>query len=316
MGGGVMQCLKQALLGGALAAVAATAALAAGTGGGGMGGAPSASAPAYDPAVEYAKGVEALRAKDYKAAVRALKRVTDAAPKSADAWRLLGVAQAGQDDWKGSRKAYERAVRLDADDMMSHAGLGLALANLKDPKAQGELDWLKAKGAACAETCPEAATLKSLTAAVESALAGPAEAPKPGAALAPGSLLFASPQAGDAAYVRAVSLINERRYDEALATLKAAERAFGPHPDILTYAGYAWRKKGDAATAERYYRQALAIAPGHRGATEYYGELKVEQGDIAGARLMLARLDAACAYGCAEADELRRWIEAGRDPRR
>jgi hypothetical protein len=58
----------------------------------------------------------------------------------------------------------------------------------------------------------------------------------------------------------------------------------------------------------------LAIAPRHRGALEYYGELKVERGDLAGARRMLARLDRACSFGCAEAEELRRWIDAGRDP--
>ena len=31
-------------------------------------------------------------------------------------------------------------------------------------------------------------------------------------------------------------------------------------------------------------------------------------GDIAGAQRMLAKLDATCSYGCAQADELRRWI--------
>ena len=52
----------------------------------------------------------------------------------------------------------------------------------------------------------------------------------------------------------------------------------------------------------------------HIGATEYYGELKVARGDVAGARLMLARLDKICAFGCADAEELRRWIDAGGDP--
>ena len=37
------------------------------------------------------------------------------------------------------------------------------------------------------------------------------------------------------------------------------------------------------------------------------------RGDTAGAKLMLARLDRICAYGCAEAEELRRWIDAGVD---
>ena len=105
-------------------------------------------------------------------------------------------------------------------------------------------------------------------------------------------------------------------YREALKSLDQAREAFGPHPDILTYQGYTWRKKGVLDRAEGYYQQALAIAPQHRGATEYYGELKVERGDMAGAKLMLAKLDTICAFGCAEAEELRRWIDAGHEPGR
>jgi Flp pilus assembly protein TadD len=233
-------------------------------------------------------------------------------PKNPDAWRILGVARAGAEDWKGSRRAYERLVKLAPDDAQGHAGLGLALANLKDPKAKAELDWLKAKLQACGDTCADAANLKSLTEAVEGAESGSAAA-KPSAALT-GPMLFGGPKAGDAAYVQAVSLINERRYDDALASLARAETMFGPHPDILTYEGYAWRKKGDFAKAEQFYRQALAIAPNHVGATEYYGELKVARGDLAGAKKMLAKLDRICAYGCADAEELRRWIALGHEP--
>jgi Flp pilus assembly protein TadD len=303
------------LLAGAVAALGATAALASAGGGGGGSSPemPSASGPQYDPAVEYAKAVAALQIKDYKAAARAADHVTQAAPKSADGWRLLGTAKAGGSDWKGARRAYEKAVKLTPDDVMSHAGLGQALGNLKDAKAQAELDWLKAKAQACGAACP--ADLPALTGMVEGAMAAtPAEAPKPSALLENRSLLFAGPKAGDAAYIQAVSLINEHRYDEALKSLAQAQTVFGPHPDILTYEGYTWRKKGDYARAESYYRQALAIAPNHIGATEYYGELKVARGDIAGAKVMLARLDKLCVYGCADAEELRRWIDAGRDP--
>jgi tetratricopeptide (TPR) repeat protein len=304
----------------ATAAIAATSgvALASGGGGGGMSMAPSFSAPAYDPAAEYAKGVSALQAKDYREAEHAFRHVTDAVPDGADAWRLLGEARMGQSDWKGARRAYERAVKLTPDDLASHAGLGLALANLKDGKAQGELDWLNAKAQACGGNCPEAASLQAAAAQVQQAMSSAAPV-KPsaaidGALIFAGAPIFAGAKAGDAAYDKAVGLINEHRYDDALAALKTAEAVFGPHPDIITYEGYAWRKKGEYDRAERYYRQALAIAPAHRGATEYYGELKVERGDMAGAKVLLARLDAVCAYGCAEAEELRRWVDLGRDP--
>lgn len=297
-----------------LAAVAglltAGPALAAGGGGGGMD-MPSTSAPAYDPAAEYQKGVAALQGKDYKAAERAFRRVTEAAPKNGDGWRMLGVSRTGQNDSKGARRAFERAVKIDGNDIVARQGLGVSLVQLKETdKARGELDWLKARAAACAKTCPEAAALDSAAGAVERALAGAA----PAAAL-PSSLLFAGPAAGDGAYLAAVGLINERRYGEALAQLDAARRAFGPHPDVLTYQGYTHRKLGDFATAEGYYRAALDIAPDHRGATEYYGELMVERGDLAGAKLMLAKLDRLCDFGCAEAEELRRWIDAGSAPR-
>ena len=270
---------------------------------------PSASAPAYDPAAEYVKGVAALNANQYKEAARALGHVTDAAPTNAEAWRLLGMAKTGQNNAKGARKAYERALKLEPDNIDAHQGLGVALGGLKDPRAKGELDWLSAKAAACAGTCADADKLRKATDAVQAAIGG-----APSAALDRGPLLFAAPQAGDRAYLAAVGLIHERRYDAALAELAQARAAFGPHPDILTYQGYAWRRKGDWERAEAYYRQALAVAPHHLGATEYYGELKVERGDMAGARALLARLETACRFGCAEAEELRRWIDAGGEP--
>jgi Flp pilus assembly protein TadD len=319
------RALKAALIGGCVAMLAGGAAFATG-GAGGMGGGGGRAAdldkdlpggsPRYDPATEYAKAIAAMKAQQYKDAAKAAEHVTDAVPKNPDAWRLLGAAKAGATDWKGSRRAYEKAMKLTPDDVTVHAGLGLALANLKDPKAQTEADWLKAKAQACGDSCPDAARLKALTDQVESAMNPPsAAAPKPSAML-DRSLLFGGAKTGDAAYVQAVSLINERRYDEALASLAKAAETFGPHPDILTYEGYTWRKKGDYARAETYYRQALAIDPKHIGATEYYGELKAARGDIAGARVMLAKLDKLCAYGCADAEELRRWIDAGGDPQK
>lgn len=280
--------------------------LAAGSGGGSTD-MPSASGPSYDPAAEYMKGVAALNAQNYRDAERSLSHVVDAAPKNAEAWRLLGMANAGQNDLKGARKAYDHAVKLDPDNIQGRQGLGVALGGLKDAKAQEQLDWLKARSAGCG-SCADAAALKSATDAVEAAMGA-----APAAALS-GPMILAGPQAGDGAYLKAVSLINEHRYDEALVSLDKAREAFGPHPDVLTYQGYVWRKKGQFDRAEAYYRQALAVAPTHKGASEYYGELKVERGDMAGAKALLARLDQTCAYGCAEAEELRRWIEVGGDP--
>jgi Flp pilus assembly protein TadD len=112
----------------------------------------------------YAKGIEALKAKHYREAAALFGELTDAAPRDPKAWQLLGAAYAGAANWKASRKAYERAVALAPEDVSAHAGLNLALTTLKDPTAQAETDWLKAKAQACNDTCPDAARFKALQA--------------------------------------------------------------------------------------------------------------------------------------------------------
>jgi len=289
-------------------------ALADGGGGGAGGGMPSASTPAYDPAVEYAKGVQAMRDKDFKGAEKAFAHVLAVLPKNADALLLMGVSQSEQGDLKSARRSFEKVVKIDPDRISGHQALGVTWAKLKEPdKAKVELDVLKARAATCADTCPEAAGLKAAIAAVAAALAQPAPAALNGPA--PFQAVPDTAQ-GDRAYLTAVALINGARYPEAMESLRSAQSAFGPHPDVLTYIGYTYRKMGRYDRAETYYRQALAIDPDHRGATEYYGELKVERGDMAGARRMLAKLDDICGFGCPQAEDLRRWIDYGGEPPR
>ena len=300
-----------------LLAPMASPALASGGGGGGGGGSASSGGGGggmdsqYDPVVEYQRGVLAMQNHAYKDAVRAFEHVTDSQPRVASAWYALGAAQTGAGDVKNAVKSYQRSLKLDAGPVATHRELALSYVTLKQAdKANAELAVLKARDATCAGTCAESAELKSAIVAVTAALAAPSAMN----ASPPGALLFASAVQGDRVYVRAVSLINERRFDEALTALDQAEAAIGPHPDILTYKGYVLRHLGQTDKAEAYYQQALAIAPHHRGATEYYGELKVLRGDMTGARAMLAELDQACTFGCAEATELRRWIDHGGDP--
>ncbi len=299
---------------GALALVAPFgAAMASGGGGSGMGSMPSASAPEYDAVAEYQAGMAAYQSGKFKDAVQDFEHATYAQSKDANSWYMLGMARSGAGDAKGAVKALEKSIKIDPAPVAPHRELALALAAMKDDaKAHDELGVLQTKATACADTCPQAADLKAAIAAVNQALG--VVPPSASTTPLPDGVKFAGLAGGDMAYVRAVSLINERRYDEALAALDAAGAALGPHPDVLTYKGYVWRKKGDLDRAEGFYRAALAVAPAHRGATEYYGELKVIRGDMAGARVMLARLDAQCGFGCAEAEDLRRWIARGGDP--
>lgn len=195
--------MNAAGLGVALALIATTASAQGGMaspgamyshGGGGPGGLgsmsaalPGAAQPRYNAAAEYAKAITAMKAGQFKQAALAAGHVTQVAPKNPDGWRLLGAAHAGEENWKGSRRAFERALKLVPDDPAAHAGLGLALANLGDPKAREQLDWLLARSSACGDTCPDAQRLQRYATAVEGAIRAPAAAAAASASAAPGS---------------------------------------------------------------------------------------------------------------------------------
>ena len=271
---------------------------------------PSMNAPEFDAAAEYRKGIEALKASRFAEAKSSFARVLGAAPNDANTNFLAGMADAGLNDLKGAVKHYERAVRNDNKLVVAQQELAVTYVKLGDvAKAQATLTKLKGMDASCNASCKDAELIKKAISVVEAALGQPSQAmlgTDP-------PLLFASAKAGDKAYLQAVSLINEHRYPEAIDALQRARTTFGAHPDVLTYLGFANRKLHRYDVAESYYRQALAAAPNHKGATEYYGEMLVERGDIAGRR-MLAKLDAICTFGCAEAEELRRWVDAKSTP--
>jgi len=291
-----------------IAAPPASLASGGGMGGGGMGmgsGMPSVAAPTYDPVVEYQHGVADLQSGKFKDAERDFDHVLTMAPSNADALFMMGQAKVGRGDLKGAAHVYEKALKVDPKQIGASRELAIIDVKLgQAAKASAQLDALKARATACADACPEAADLKAAIGAVQAALA-----PNATASLKPPSLLFGDAAHGDRSYVQAVRLINEGRYDEALARLREASAVFGPHPDVLTYTGFTYRKLHQYDRAEAYYRQALAIAPNHVGATEYYGELMVVRGDLPGARHMLSRLETLCTFGCVEVEDLRRWIE-------
>lgn len=289
----------------ALSLVMISPVLAAGGGGGGGGGSPSSSAPAYNPTVDYQKGTAAYRAGDYKTAVSHFKKVVSALPKDAAAQYLLGTSYMGLGDHKKAAKPLGLAVKYDAKLIEARRDLGIVHAKLGlAAKADEQLAALKLRQGACdAAKCSDAAKLADAVTKVEAAIAGGKQA-----SVDLPDVQLAAAKTADETYVTAVSLINEKRYDEAIVYLNDARWAAGPHPDILTYLGFANRKLQRYEIAEDYYQSALRISPKHRGALEYYGELKLERGDVAGAKSHLAKLEKICGFGCNEADELRRWI--------
>ncbi len=278
--------------------------MAAGGGGGGGGGSPSGTTEKYDPAMDYQKGTAAYRAGDYATAVKHFKKVAGALPKDAAAQYLLGASYLGLNDAKKAEKPLALAIKYNDKMIEAHRDYGIVQAKLgKVDKAAAQLAALKTLQTACGETCADKAKLADAVKKVETAIA----AGKQAAITAP-AVQLAEAKSADETYVAAVSLINEKQYEKAIAYLNDARWAAGPHPDILTYLGFANRKLERFDVAEAYYRSALDIFPEHRGALEYYGELKLERGDIAGAKSHLAKLEAICGFGCNEADELRRQI--------
>ncbi|MGQ2936665.1 MAG: tetratricopeptide repeat protein [Sphingopyxis sp.] len=283
--------------------------LAFAAGGGGGGGSAPPSQSSYDPTVDYKKGADAFASGKYDEAAKAFKKVVSAVPKNPQANYLLGASYMAQGDFSRAVKPLEAAVRYNEKMVEARRDLGITQAKLgKTEKAAEQAAALKAMQEGCGGTCADAAKLADAVAKLDAAVAAGPQAQN---AVEP-EVRLAAAETLDATYVAAVGLINEHRYEAAIAKLDAALWAAGPHPDVLTYLGFANRKLKRYDAAEAYYREALAIAPAHRGALEYYGELKLERGDVAGARAHLAKLEAICGFGCHEVDELKRWIAEGR----
>lgn len=289
----------------AIVGISSVHAAGGGGGGGSVGGGPSQSAPRYDASAEYQKGLAALQSKDYKLAVTSFRRSLSAAPRNAAGHYFLGVSYMGQESFKKASKSFAKAIRYDANMIDAHRDLAISYHKIeKTDKAQKVLSDLVSLQERCAGTCSDDAKLTNAISTVKSTISGDQASINSidGSGLASVD--------GDKVYVAAVALINEKNYDAAIAELQIASQKFGPHPDVLTYLGFANRKLKNFDIAETYYKSALAVAPDHLGANEYFGELMIERGDIAGAKAQLAKLDSLCTFGCYEAEELRRWINA------
>jgi tetratricopeptide (TPR) repeat protein len=291
------------------AATLSTATSLADGGGGGMSGpSTSSSAPPIDVARTYQEGVAALQAGQYRDAIRSFRAVLREAPEDAAINYALALAYIGDGDHRAAKRPLERALRADAPPPGAYLQLGLVNLELGDRdkaiEQQAALaDLLQRCDAACGDgrRAQLQAAYDSLTQAL-AAPAAPAANPTTG-------WIFPSEHEGRVAYAAAVGFINTEHYPEALDALARAQAAIGPHPDVLNYMGFASRRLGRTDAALAYYREALTLDPDHLGANEYLGELYLQMGRVEDARRQLARLDQLCAYGCAQREELARWIQ-------
>ena len=96
-------------------------------------------------------------------------------------------------------------------------------------------------------------------------------------------------------------------YESALERLEAVEdESSATSADWNNFMGYTLRQQDEPnlALAETYYKKALVLKEDHKGALEYYGELKLLQKDLKGAKELMVKLQDACPEGCDELDEL------------
>jgi tetratricopeptide (TPR) repeat protein len=301
--------LGRALLVAASILAMATPALASSGGGGGGGSMPSASGRQIDPAKKYAEGVDLLKQSNWKQAAKAFDEVLDVAPRDPNTNYMMSLAKIGDQNFNDARKYLRNAVKYQPSFPQARGWLGAVEAKLGDSgKANEQKTALVDLKTKCAGTCPEAAAIEAAIARVDASITTP-ETPL----VVSGDMArFASATDGDASYLKASALINEGRYEDALYSLRAAGMALGPHPDVLTYEGFANRKLHNYEVAVSYYSAALKLDPAHRGANEYLGEYYVEIGDLGKARAQLTKLDKICTFGCEQAEELRRWIAGNR----
>ena len=66
----------------------------------------------------------------------------------------------------------------------------------------------------------------------------------------------------------------------------------------------------DLEASEEHYIKAVELEADHKGALDYYGELKLQQDDLEGAKKLLSRLEEVCSEGCEELDTLKKSVEA------
>jgi tetratricopeptide (TPR) repeat protein len=90
----------------------------------------------------------------------------------------------------------------------------------------------------------------------------------------------------DAIYSNARELAYAGRYDNALELLNLAANQSDPR--ILNYKGFTNRKMGNTELAMNYYQQALDIDPKYILARSYFGQAKLQSGDVKGAKQQLA----------------------------
>ena len=102
----------------------------------------------------------------------------------------------------------------------------------------------------------------------------------------------------------AVALAKAGKYGESERLMVELVASEPNNADAWSQLGFARRKQHKHDIALEAYQRALALAPLHKGANEYLGELYVETDQIEKAQERVEVLRRACPQGCEELDDL------------
>ena len=128
-------------------------------------GATPSGAMAKDGDADYTAAVTAIKANDFRAAIRLLQGVVARDARNADAYNWLGYATRRNGDAAGAIPLYQKALVLDPKHRGAHEYIGEAYLLLDDPaKAKQHLTTLNSL---CFLPCSEHTDLKTAVEAYE-----------------------------------------------------------------------------------------------------------------------------------------------------
>lgn len=109
-------------------------------------------------------------------------------------------------------------------------------------------------------------------------------------------------------YVQGKKFIEQENWTSAIESFSKVVAKDEKDADAFNYLGYAHRQLGKMDDAMRYYGNALALNPDHKGANEYIGEAYLKMDNLVKAEEHLSKLDKICTFGCAEYTMLKRAV--------
>lgn len=142
---------------------------------------PQARGPTYDPNAEFHAGIAALGEGHCRAAKVNFQHVLDMIPDQPVALSMLAQCEVTLGDLHGAARDFEASLKYDPKQIIPARDLAITDEKLgRHDRAQAQLEKLKARAAACNDTCADAGDLDGAVRDVEAAMTPAAPKTPPG----------------------------------------------------------------------------------------------------------------------------------------